>query len=355
MNAVTQNEQQQEWIPEIERSDAGNRLPVAQQFVKDIGITGAEWRVLVDQIFPSAKSIQAIAMALTYCKVRKLDIFKRPVHIVPMWNSALGRMVETVWPGISELRTTAARTGEYAGIDEVVFGPEKTITFKDTIEKWVKVEGQSKKQKKPVEVEKTVTYPEWASVIIYRMVKGTRCAFHAKVFWQEAYATVGGSDVPNDMWESRPFGQVDKCVEAAALRKAFPEELGNEYAAEEMHGKVLPPDVAGAATPEASQAPKPPKPPAPPSQQIEHSETVDAETGEISEEVAEAVNEGEFDAAAFFDELETNLAGAMDEATVEEVWSEMDAEGQFDGDDINLQIAAKIKQRRLSQIGGDNG
>lgn len=259
MSQTQTAEQSQERIPDIERTDMAVRLPVNQQFVKDIGITGSQWRVLCDQIFPSAKSVQAIAMALTYCKARNLDIYKRPVHIVPMWSSAKGEMVETVWPGISELRTTAARTGEYAGIDEVVFGPETTITFKADIEKWVKVEGRAKKEKQVVEVEKTVTYPKWASVVVYRMVKGQRCPFNTKVFWLEAYATMGKSDIPNEMWESRPFGQLDKCVEAAALRKAFPEEVGNDYAAEEMHGKALPTDAASVDVPKVTP-PKPPRP-----------------------------------------------------------------------------------------------
>jgi phage recombination protein Bet len=56
------------------------------------------------------------------------------------------------------------------------------------------------------------------------------------------------------------------------------------------------------------------------------------------------------DAAEFFTELETQMAGAMDSATVEEVWTALDPEGTFDGDDINLDIAHKIKQRRLAQI-----
>src|SRR4051812_42834514 len=95
-----------------------SRLPVTAQFAEKLGVSAGQWRVLVDQIFPSAKTIEAVTMALSYCKSRNLDIYKRPVHIVPMWSSAKGAMVETVWPGISEMRTTAARTGEYAGIDE---------------------------------------------------------------------------------------------------------------------------------------------------------------------------------------------------------------------------------------------
>lgn len=107
--------------------------------------------------------------------------------------------------------------------------------------------------------------------------------------------------------------------------------------------------------------PQPPKPPAPPSSTIDH----DADTGEIIDnadfETADPVAEGidadapggvdPVDANSFFEELETAIAGAMDEATVEEVWTHHDPEGTFDGDDINLGIAHAIRNRRLKQIG----
>ncbi|MDD0937104.1 recombinase RecT, partial [Xylella fastidiosa subsp. multiplex] len=36
------------------------------------------------------------------------------------------------------------------------------------------------------------------------------------------------------MWQKRPFGQLEKCAEALALRKAFPEAVGAQPTAEEM-------------------------------------------------------------------------------------------------------------------------
>lgn len=81
----------------------------------------------------------------------------------------------------------------------------------------------------------------------------------------------------------------------------------------------------------------------------------DAEVTDIVPETGEAVDaimdDGIVDAAAFFSELETALAGAMDVETVEEVWTSYDPQGTFDGDDINLDIANKIKNRRLAQVG----
>lgn len=178
-----------------------------------------KWKVLVESVFPNAKTTEAVVMALDYCKARKLDIFKRPVNIVPMWNKSLGREVETVWPGINEVQTTAARTGKYAGMDEPKWGPDIQRTFKN---------GSCP--------DVTVTFPEWCSVTVYRIVDGQRCAFTEPVFWIEAYAH-GKTEAPNSMWAKRPRGQVLKVAKAFSLRAAFPEE--GEYVAEEMEGKEI--------------------------------------------------------------------------------------------------------------------
>lgn len=228
-----------------------SRLPIAPQVAKEFNLDATQWRVLVDQIFPSAKTVEAVTMALSYCRARKLDIYKRPVHIVPMYSTLLKRMVETVWPGISEIRTTASRTGEYAGIDAVQFGPVLEKTFEG-------VTGYDNDQQR---IEKTVRYPEWASVVVYRKVQGERVPFHAMVFWEETYATIGKTEVPNDMWAKRPSGQLMKCVEAAALRMAFPEEIGNTYAAEEMEGRSI--DVGSEAAAIPAQATRTIPPPVP--------------------------------------------------------------------------------------------
>lgn len=189
------------------------------------GITAGDWRALVDAIFPSAKTTEAIELGLAYCRARKLDIFKRPIHIVPVYDSKLKREVETVWAGIGELRTTAARTNAWAGNDEAEFGPDVTETFTGTT-------GYGEYQK---ETTKTVTFPEWCSLTVYKLVQGQRCAFPGpKVYWLETYAVMGRTDVPNEMWETRPRGQLEKCAEAAGLRRAFPEEIGSDLIAEEV-------------------------------------------------------------------------------------------------------------------------
>lgn len=212
------------------------RLPYPKSMKEWMGYDERDWHVLTDVIFPLATTAGAIVLAVEYCRTRKLDIMKKVIHIVPMrrkipnTDPARYEMVDTIWPGIAEVRITATRTGLYAGKDAAVFGPVLKETFQH-------VDDRNNEVKKKEDVE----FPEWCQLTVYKMIQGQRCAFVGpKVYWKEAYATESFySDIPNDMWRSRKNGQLEKCAEAAALRSAFPEELGGEYTAEEMQGRVL--------------------------------------------------------------------------------------------------------------------
>jgi hypothetical protein len=54
------------------------------------GGTDAAWRVLCD-LYPSAETPEIVMAVVEYCAAKRLDPFKRPVHIVPMWNRAAAR------------------------------------------------------------------------------------------------------------------------------------------------------------------------------------------------------------------------------------------------------------------------
>lgn len=217
------------------------RLPYHPAIKDRFGVDKAEWKALCEAIFPLAQSTDAIILALSYCRARKLDPFKRVVHIVPIWSKEKNGLVDTIWPGIAELRTTAFRTREYAGKDETKWGP--VLQAKIGI----------------LEIE----FPEWAQVTVYRMMGVVRCAFPGpRVYWLETYARKSRSDEsPNEMWARRSFGQLDKCAEAAALRAAFPEEIGGDQTADEMGGEVdggdLKPDADGVYAPAAKGEPRP--------------------------------------------------------------------------------------------------
>jgi phage recombination protein Bet len=204
---------------------AAPRIPYDTRIEKAYGVDRGAWNVICDSVWPSAKTFEGVALALAYCKARKLDPFKRPIHVVPIWNAKLKKEVETVWPGIGELRTTANRTGDYAGNDQCDFGEDVTEVF----------QGETGYGEKKKTVQKSITYPEWAQFTVYKIVQGVRVAFPGpKVFWRETYATIGKTELPNSMWETRTRGQIEKCAEAAALRRAYPEVLGSQYIGEEV-------------------------------------------------------------------------------------------------------------------------
>lgn len=192
--------------------------------------------VLENSLYPGAAPA-SISLVLNYCRAAGLDPMQKPAHIVPMWDSKAGRMRDVIMPGVGLYRTQAARTGQYAGVTDPEFGPDVT-------EKIGGVE---------------ITYPLWCRVVVKRLLdSGQIVDFAATERWKENYAVKGGKEksiAPNAMWSKRPYGQLAKCAEAQALRKAFPEMTGAQPTADEMEGRAI---------------------------EVEHGETIDNATGEIT-------------------------------------------------------------------------
>lgn len=197
---------------------------------------------LKSSLYPGA-SDASVDMVLSYCKAAALDPMTKPVHIVPMKVST-GRKDDRGWdiketrdivmPGIGLYRINAARTGEYAGCSEPEFGPTCTLNFMREV--WG--DGPNGRRQKSM-VEAKLEYPQWCRITVRRVVGGAIVEFTAVEYWQENYASKGDDGAPNAMWEKRPFGQLAKCAEAQALRKAFPEAVGSQPTADEMEGKTL--------------------------------------------------------------------------------------------------------------------
>lgn len=202
-----------------------NTLPAnIQTALTERNIDTAVWTTLQNSVFPGAKD-ESILLAVDYCKARKLDILKKPCHIVPMsvTDAKTGNKNwrDVIMPGIYEQRITAFRTGQMAGQDEPVFGD--TVTFRG------------------------IEAPEWCRVTVYRFINNERCAFSHTEYFSEACATTKEGK-PNSMWSKRPRGQLAKCAEAGALRKAFPDELGGVITADEVNEEPINQHVA--ATPD---------------------------------------------------------------------------------------------------------
>lgn len=192
-----------------------------------VGINQQLWDALSASVYPGARP-DSIVMVYQYCKVRHLDPLKKPVHIVPMSvKNALTNKYEwrdVIMPGIQELRTTASRTNLMAGVDPPKFGPVVEVPVTDAPD-----------VKDPL----MVSAPEWCEITVYRLdANGVPRAYTHVEFFLEAVARTREGAI-NSMWQRRSRGQLIKCAEAGALRKAFPEELGGIYSADEMIGKVI--------------------------------------------------------------------------------------------------------------------
>lgn len=180
------------------------------------GIDDATWSTLKHSVHPGARP-QSILFVLDYCRARKLDPLKKPVHIVPMevrdaaTNTKSWR--DVVLAGIAEHRITAQRTGEYRGHDRPERGPE--IDYRG------------------------VKCFEWCELTVYRGLRQTERTFHdpftVRVYFREV-VQLNNEGKPNARWSRAPWQMLLKCTEAAALREAFPDELGGLHTAEEMEG-----------------------------------------------------------------------------------------------------------------------
>ena len=142
-----------------------------------------------------------------------LDPFARQIYAVKRRSGGSSRM--TIQTGIDGYRSIAARTGEYDGQDEPIYGPDCECT----------------RLPKP--------HPVSSTVRVYR--KGMGRPVGATAFWHEYVPDAGPSGAGDVMWRKMPHVMIAKVAEALALRKAFPWDpssrtgIGSDiYTSEEM-------------------------------------------------------------------------------------------------------------------------
>lgn len=141
-------------------------------------------------------------MFLYVCNKTGLDPFAKQLHMIKRWDSTLGRQVATVQTGIDGYRVIAERSGQYGGVDEIKYQYDGNRILS-------------------------------ATATVYRIIAGQRIPFVATAFFDE-YIQTTKEGAPTKFWAKMPHGQIAKCAEALALRKAFPNDLSGIYTHEEM-------------------------------------------------------------------------------------------------------------------------
>lgn len=178
-------------------------------------------RVLREQYFPKLLDDQDLLDVFEFARTRNLNIAARHVWAEVKWDSDLQR--ERLFVGVCAegLRAMAHATGEYAGLDDVTYGYAANGAL------------------------------ETATATVYRRPAGkeVRDPFTATVFLVDYYPGPG-------FWDNRERMMLAKCARAAALREAFPAELGGLYEREELARTLNAPAAGNDRGPRRPAAPK---------------------------------------------------------------------------------------------------
>ena len=176
----------------VESNDA-LQISDPKQWLVAQGHSHAQLDLLRRFICPDASDGELMFFVL-YCKQHALDPYCKQAYLL---KTSKGPQVCL---GIDAMRIRAAQSGEYAGQDEPVFEVEEKGGLLTCL------------------------------ITVYRFVQGQRVPFPGKVWWAESR---GGTPI----WNQRPRGMLEKCAEAKALRKGFPERCAGFYVPEEMDGE----------------------------------------------------------------------------------------------------------------------
>lgn len=168
-------------------------------------MTNAEWQADVGKVLIRREkfanlSDEQFAIFLTKCREKKLNPWIGQAYAKLQHNNRTGLPEVVLIVGIEGQWSIANMTRRCAGNDDAIV-----------------IHGDS-------------NIPVSATGIVKKLVGGTVRRFRATVQFSEYYPGKGKCQ----FWDQKPFMMITKCAESAALRKAFPEQLGGVYTPEEF-------------------------------------------------------------------------------------------------------------------------
>lgn len=172
---------------------------VQTQSVEVSGGLSDSQKTMIRNTYAPGASVDEFEVLWEIAKARKLNPILKQIYFVKRWTKDRGE----VWApqvSIDGMRAMAERTGKYDGQDEPEFVEENGAVIKCTVR-------------------------------VYRKDWG-RPAVGVAYFREYAQKTKEGK--PTKFWADMPHVMLAKCAESIALRKAFPEDMGGLYTAEEM-------------------------------------------------------------------------------------------------------------------------
>lgn len=181
---------------------------------------------LIKRTVARGTSDDELALFLHVCKRTGLDPLARQIYAIMRRSKEGDKWVEkmVIQTGIDGLRLQAERTGKFRGFgrtewcgDDGAWGDVWLRLDVPPSAARVAVLRQEEDALEPVRIEGIALYRE--------------------------YVQTNSSGEPTQRWKTGPAGQLAKCAEALALRRAFPAELAGLLAAEEMGSADSPPEA----------------------------------------------------------------------------------------------------------------
>ena len=216
---------------------SANQVLLAKKF----GFGDEDVRIMEqNNIVPKGTPIHQVEFFFRKAQLQNLNPLLGQIYLLP-FGPASNRSYATV-SAIDSLRARALESKEHGGCTKVLYDGLSQS-------EWVR-QYQNKRTFKLVEIPRsgggktwtekeqhleTGEFPQIASITVTRIVNGIPCQFEAEIQWDEYYPGPSGR---GQMWRDRPFGQLGKCVEAIALRKAFADHLSKMHIPEELDRKA---------------------------------------------------------------------------------------------------------------------
>lgn len=142
----------------------------------------AEQIDLIKQTVAAGTSDLELALFLEVAKSSGLNPFQRQIYAVMRWDAKTRKEKMVIQTGIDGYRLIAARSGAHMGTTDPEFGP-------------ITKEG----------------FPEFARVIVRKLVHGQLAEFPATARWSEYVQT--GKEGPAAMWKRMPHTMLGKCFD----------------------------------------------------------------------------------------------------------------------------------------------
>ena len=175
----------------------------SQQMVPGTDFTREELDLIKSTVAPKLTDPE-FKLFLYMARARGLNPIKKQIYAIKRWDSEQGREVMTIQTSIDGFRVIGERTGCYSpGREPKYCEREDGVLISAT------------------------------AYVMKRTADGTWHEVAATAFWDEYKQTKKGGDLTS-FWRRMPRGQLAKCAEALAIRKAFPDDTAGIYTFDEM-------------------------------------------------------------------------------------------------------------------------